>query len=74
MDEKEYLLRTLKDVSCNDQCILEVMELYEKKEWKELILLLKKHRCLLMDSLHEKQKEVDTLDYLIYKMKYIGLH
>ena len=27
------------------------------------------HRCCLLDKLHEEQKKIDCLDYLIYTLK-----
>jgi len=31
--------------------------------------LLKRHRCGLMDSLHECQKRVDCLDFLLWRLE-----
>ncbi len=31
--------------------------------------MLRKHRCDLMDSLHESQGRVDCLDFLVWRME-----
>ena len=31
--------------------------------------MLRKHRCGLMDSLHESQERVDCLDFLVWRME-----
>ena len=31
--------------------------------------MLRKHRCGLMDSLHESQERVDCLDFLVWQME-----
>ena len=35
----------------------------------ELIRYLKKCRCVLMDEMHESQRKVDRMDYLIRKVE-----
>ena len=35
----------------------------------ELIRYLKKYRCILMDEMHESQRKVDRMDYLIRKVE-----
>lgn len=44
--------------------------LTEKEKNKiELIRILRKQRHRMMDELHEKQKNVDQVDYMLYELK-----
>ena len=42
---------------------------YNNDDLKMLIKSLQCHRCCLLDKLHEEQKKIDCLDYLIYTLK-----
>jgi hypothetical protein len=38
-------------------------------EQAKQMVLLKKHRNSLLDKIHEDQKAIDCLDYLLYRIK-----
>ena len=46
-----------------------VLKKYNNDDLKMLIKSLQCHRCCLLDKLHEEQKKIDCLDYLIYTLK-----
>ena len=43
--------------------------MYGNGQIQDAIKMLRKHRCGLMDSLHESQERVDCLDFLVWRMK-----
>ena len=45
------------------------MELARRKETAELMRALSLHRQLLLDTFHQSEKQIDCLDYLIYRLK-----
>lgn len=53
---------------------LDEIKEYRKEEAeggkKKRCKLLKKHRQQLMDAIHEKQKDIDCLDYLLYEIEH----
>ncbi len=49
--------------------IEEVLRLYGSGQVQHVIKTLRKHRCSLMDSLHESQERVDCLDFLVWRME-----
>lgn len=59
----------LKDAGCSDQKIQEIMKCIENKNDEREIMLLKKHRCHLLEKIHHDQKQIDCLDYLLYSLK-----
>ena len=66
---KEEIIQNLKDAGCNDETIACYMECCACGETQKKKTLLAKHRKGLLDDLHQCQKEIDCLDYLIYQNK-----
>ncbi len=63
------LIQNLKDADCNQKTIEEVCRLYDSGQIQEAVKTLRKHRCSLMESLHESQEKVDCLDFLVWRME-----
>ncbi len=66
MDE---IAGNLMDAGCDAAHITEIGRLYEKGEIALVLRKLRRCRCELMDDLHESQKKVDCLDFLIRKIE-----
>jgi len=45
------------------------MDLAGKQERKELLHILSHHRRELLDLVHQSEKRIDCLDYLIYQIE-----
>ena len=58
--------RNLRDAGCCDEFIREFTELGRGGREAEQRRLLAKRRAELLDELHESQRRIDCLDYLIY--------
>lgn len=63
--EQNTIMDSLTDIGCEDEQKLKANALYESGRIEELIRYLKKCRCGLMDEMHESQRKVDRMDYLI---------
>lgn len=66
---KEEIIQNLKDAGVDDEMIACYMECSLFGETKKQKTLLEKHRQELLEDLHQCQKEIDCLDYLIYQNK-----
>lgn len=66
---KENIIQNLKDIGCSSKQIADLMNYYTSGDIKQLIQVLKCQRCYLLDALHDAQKKIDCLDYLIYQLK-----
>lgn len=66
---KNDMIQNLKDAGCNQQLIECFMNQLNEGRLSESICLLNKHRCCLLHSLHQEQKRIDCLDYLIYMLQ-----
>lgn len=58
--------RNLRDAGCSGEFIREFTELGRSGREAEQSRLLSKRRAELLDDLHESQRRIDCLDYLIY--------
>lgn len=65
------MIITLKNLGFDIESVLKFVELSKQGDTtiKERAVILKQQRCTLLDKIHEHQKNLDCLDYLIYKMK-----
>lgn len=66
---QQQLLQNLQDAGCTDQMIQQYFRLREAGRTKEQICLLFRHRATLLDRLHQDQKQIDCLDYLIFQIR-----
>ncbi len=64
----EELISCLRDADCGAELISEACRLYESGERAILIARLRRRRCDLMDEMHESQRKVDCLDFLLQKI------
>ena len=66
---KESIKRNLKDAGCETHTIEIFLKYRENETLQKQILFLKCQRCGLLEELHQVQKKIDCLDYLIYILK-----
>ena len=67
--EWKSVLENLRDAGCDERSIQRAEQLYVSGQEGEFLHFLRFHRCKLMESLHEGQRRIDCLDYLIRKSK-----
>ena len=65
------MIITLKNTGLSNDSILKYIELSKQGDIsnREKTHILKQQRQKLLDEIHDKQKNLDCLDYLIYKLK-----
>lgn len=68
-DIKDALTQNLQDAGCDNETIKEFFELLSKNEMDKIFKLLAKYRETLLKTLHDNQKEIDILDYLILDLR-----
>lgn len=67
---KEAVIQNLKDAGCTwdiIECCLACMEQGKKNE---LLKRLEDHRKGLLHKVHEEEKHIDCLDYLVYQIRH----
>ncbi|MDO5112327.1 MAG: hypothetical protein Q4E65_08485 [Clostridia bacterium] len=67
-DRTAILRQNLMDAGCSEDTAERCMTYAKNGEWRELSVVLAKHRNALLGTIHENQKKIDCLDYLIYRI------
>ena len=67
--DNEKLIQNLKDSNCSEDLIEEIVTLDNKGEISNELKLLERHRKKLLEKLHQNQKYIDNLDYLIFNFR-----
>ncbi|MBD5138274.1 MAG: hypothetical protein HDT24_03050 [Ruminococcus sp.] len=65
----EAIIQNLKDSGCGENTIKTFVNNFNDKKFSDGLKLLEVHRRTLLDELHKEQKQIDCLDYLVYKMR-----
>ncbi len=68
-DTEGVLRQNLLDAGCNADMIRRCMDLAGKQERGELLRILSHHRRELLGLVHQSEKQIDCLDYLVYQIK-----
>lgn len=68
-DTKEILRENLIDAGCTPEVVQECMTLAQQQESAALLRVLSRHRKSLLDTVHQNEKRIDCLDYLVYQLK-----
>lgn len=67
--QRKVMIQNLKDAGCSGESIEEYLALEENSAIKAQLSLLEKHRKNLLHAVHENQKRIDCLDYLMYQVR-----
>ena len=65
----EQIHQNLLDAGCDRQTTDLCMAFVKEGQLLDMMPILKRHKHALLDSLHKAQKQIDCLDYLLYKLK-----
>ncbi len=65
MGHEHAVKRNLLDAGCSDESAVLVAQLVQAGRLTDALHEMKVIRCDLMDELHQSQRRVDCLDYLI---------
>lgn len=65
----QAVLQNLKDAGCTKEMTQQIIMKLEKNDFEELSKLLEQHRSCLLNLIHDKEKQIDCLDFLVYQIK-----
>ncbi len=68
-DVQGSIYQNLVDAGLDTQTANQCMAVVKKGQYSDILPILVKHRKSLLDSLHTGQKQIDCLDFLIYKLR-----
>ncbi|MCM1135790.1 MAG: hypothetical protein NC400_09480 [Clostridium sp.] len=67
-NSKEDVIQNLKDAGCGKEVIKCFMECMEQDDLDGQMRLMDEQRQCLLDKVHEEEKQISCLDYLVYQM------
>lgn len=67
---KEAVIQNLEDAGCAPDIIECCITYMEQGKKNELLKRLEEHRTGLLDKVHEEEKHIDCLDYLVYQLRH----
>ncbi|MBD5135475.1 MAG: hypothetical protein HDT39_05855 [Lachnospiraceae bacterium] len=67
-DTMGILHQNLIDAGCGEDLIETCMELAKVNMWNCILPLLREQRINLLDAVHDRQKQIDCLDFLVYSI------
>lgn len=62
------IYQNLIDAGCDTAMTNQCMFFVTSKEYSDMLPLLTQHRAALLESVHAGLKQIDCLDFLIYKL------
>ncbi len=68
LQNDKVLMQNLKDSGCSENFIKEFLILKKQGNNNRLIKILYRYKAELLRSLHDFQKKIDCLDYLIFQI------
>ena len=68
-DKQAILRENLKDTGCDPDMICRCEVLARGEKQGELMRVLSQHRRVLLDAVHENERRIDCLDYLVYQLE-----
>ncbi len=68
-DVEGIFRQNLLDAGCGSDTITQCVALARANEQAKLLCVLACHRRELLDTVHENEKHIDCLDYLVYQIE-----
>ena len=68
-DYSETMKSFLADTGVRQELIERAVQLYQSGQEAELVRFLKLQRCNMVEDMHECQRKIDRIDYLIRRTK-----
>ncbi len=68
-DTEGALYQNLLDAGCGEDTLQRCMGLAREQKHSELLHVLSRHRRTLLDLVHQIEKKIDCLDYLMYQIE-----
>jgi hypothetical protein len=66
--DESTVVQNLIDAGCDENTIADFMQTIRQGKESEGLRILQLHRRFLLNQLHDEQKKIDCLDYLVYNM------
>ena len=68
MGRPDAVIQNLEDAGCDPETVAQFMEAGMAGNRQNQLKLLEQHRKRLLESVHQNEKRIDCLDYLVFQM------
>ena len=68
-DKQGILIQNLVDAGCDSQTVWACLCLVEEERQAQLLRILAQQKDALLDTVHQSQRQIDCLDFLVYQIK-----
>lgn len=68
-DTEAIIHQNLVDAGCDEPTIQRCMLIVRSGRYNQMLPILSQHRASLLETVHSGQKQIDCLDYLIFKIQ-----
>ena len=68
-DIRGIFRQNLVDAGCGPELVRQCTALAEQRQSAELVRVLSGHRRSLLNAVHQNEKRIDCLDYLLYHLE-----
>ena len=65
----EQVIQNLEDAGCREETVKEFLDLRDEGNVQAQLKLLSQHRKELLDKVHQEERCISCLDYLVYQME-----
>ena len=69
---RDELIQNLRDAGCGEETVISFLGFIENGECAKAQKLLTRHRKELLDGIHEGERKIGCLDYLVFQMNRKG--
>lgn len=69
-DSEKDVIQNLKDAGCDQKIIECFMKCMAQDDFNGQLRLMKEQRKCLLDRVHEEEKQISCLDYLVYQINH----
>ena len=66
---REAVIQNLKDAGCTQEMVECLVQHLDEDDMGKMLKLLEEHRSCLLIVVHEREKQIDCLDYLVYQIR-----
>ena len=66
---RQAVMQNLIDAGCSKGMIDDLMKQLAEDDMESLLQMLEQHRACLLSMVHQKEKQIDCVDYLVYQIK-----
>ena len=66
---RQAVMQNLIDAGCSKDMIDDLMKQLAEDDMESLLQMLEKHLECLLSMVHQKEKQIDCVDYLVYQIK-----